>query len=441
MGNELEISANGHSSVAVEELYDASQKFAVLAREASELVLLLGAIHGQPAWWFGATAPPSLIRAQRSIEHGRAVISGLELESRMLHAALNSAAEGYGFVELYLRDLLGGTLGTVASLPAMLSNGVDRNDLSTVLSRAASVSVVRAGAMGIDDVLMQLAGVPLPLAQFVGDNGLGLMGLPVAAATVMGVGSLVGVLKETPVALVSTTTLPPRTAATGFAQRLDRIPDPATNNGSQVVIEKYEVPGQPDQFEVYIAGTASWQVADSTEPWDMTSNMGNTAGPGSGSYDSVVIAMKDAGITASSPVQFTGYSQGGGTAAQLAASGDYNTVGLVTFGAPTGQIAVPEQVPTVLVEHRDDIVPALGGNQDNDHAVIVERDVFEGMNVPTELAIPAHHREYYLETAQLMDASANAELAASRGTLDTVTSDPRSTVTSTAYRFERVSPG
>jgi len=160
-------------------------------------------------------------------------------------------------------------------------------------------------------------------------------------------------------------------------------------------------------------------------------------GTGSGSYDSVALAMHEAGITADSPVQFTGYSQGGGTAAQLVASGNYNTQGLVTFGGPTGQIDLPEAVPTVIVEHRDDIVPALGGTQQNVHAVIVERDVYGGHDIPQEPVFPAHRRGPYEETAVLMDAAHDERLTETVERLNSF-APVGATVTSTAYRFERM---
>lgn len=99
-------------------------------------------------------------------------------------------------------------------------------------------------------------------------------------------------------------------------------------------------------------------------------------------------------------MQFAGYSQGGGVAARLAASGDYNTQGLVTFAGPTGQVPLPDTFPAVLVEHSDDLVPALGGPQDNAGAVLVRRDVFGGDDLP-EMLVPAHHLEYYLQTARI----------------------------------------
>jgi hypothetical protein len=148
--------------------------------------------------------------------------------------------------------------------------------------------------------------------------------------------------------------------------------------------------------------------------------------------------MEAAGIDESSPVQFTGYSQGGGTAAVLAASGLYNTQGLVTFGGPTGQVPLPHDLPAVLVEHSDDPVPAFGGDQANWGSVLVRRDVFGGVELPTKYAVPSHHIEYYLQTARLMDESGSPQLDATMVALDAFTTGA-TLESSTAYRFERTS--
>jgi hypothetical protein len=218
------------------------------------------------------------------------------------------------------------------------------------------------------------------------------------------------------------------------------VPDPAQEGGAQVVVEKYSQAGVPDRFEVYIGGTVTFDPVSSSEPFDLTSNLANAAGEHGGAYQSVVEAMRLAGVTDSSPVQFTGYSQGGATAAMLAASGDFTTVGLTTFGAPAGQIVVPESVSAVIVEHADDVVPALGGTQKNIDAVIVQRDVFGGHDIPESEAVPAHDRRYYAETARLMDGARSDQVASAATRLHSFTSGT-TTVTSTAYTFARIDPG
>ena len=454
MPDELWISGNGSSAVATDDLYWASQQLARLATEVTALECELALVDELVSP--GEANLNDIVLADDDIDQARMVLAEIQSQSRILGFGLTSAADGYGFTEAFVQHLAGGVLGTVAGtlgfavphlVPALAGiggvaalAGVDGADVSTMLSRAAAVEAVRAGSMVVDDVMLSAAGIPAPLVGALGDGGLDVTGVAFGASGVVLAGSAVGLLRETPVALAATTPRPISTAPSGFAERFERIPKAAQQDGAQVVIEKYEAPGEPDRFEVYVGGTVTFDPVATDEPWDMTSNMSNAMGGGSGSYRSVAEAMRLAGIDASSPVQFTGYSQGGGTVAQLAASGDYNTQGVLTFGGPTGQIHLPEGVPTVIVEHRDDIVPALGGTQENRSAVIVERDVFGGESIPQDKPIPAHHREYYLETARLMDAAHSDQVTCAIAKLDSFAAGA-STVTSTAYRFERVSGG
>ncbi|GGL03520.1 hypothetical protein GCM10007382_24110 [Salinibacterium xinjiangense] len=301
-----------------------------------------------------------------------------------------------------------------------------------IITNPLTVDLVRLASQASGDVVAGALGVPPQLTSLLG--GAGVM---IGSTAVMRAGSTIGLFKETPVRLVDTHMQTVSGSPNGFAERLSRVPDTETTDGAQVVIEKYSTPGDVDRFEVYIAGTVTFSPSADSEPWDMTSNMANAAGFGGGSYASVAAAMELAGIDSSSPVQFTGYSQGGGTAARLAASGDYNTQGLASFGGPTGQVQIPEGFPTVIVEHTDDIVPALGGEQVNNHAVLVERAVFSGREVPTDYAVPAHHYEYYEETARLMDKARSDQITKTGSRLDSFSSGATS-VTSTAYQYERV---
>jgi hypothetical protein len=91
----------------------------------------------------------------------------------------------------------------------------------------------------------------------------------------------------------------------------------------------------------------------------------------------------------------------------------------------------------VLVEHADDPVPALGGEQENSAAVLVKRDVFDGSKIDSTMAVPSHHIEYYLKTAQIMDESGSPQLEATLGELDSFTAGAK-LESSTAYHYERV---
>lgn len=473
MSDDLDISGAGSTSVATEELRDAATMLGQLAMEAQSLRARLHTADGLMSLWRLqlVAAPRSAARAELDIDQAILVMHEIELSSRALKWALDTAADGYGFIEIVIRQLfqeftgdLGGLLGrilpglAVGAIPtgsAILGGLIGAAGLAPggaaamgeraqafarqnneLLTNPFTVELVRQAAMGSDDALLSAAGLPLPLVDLLGDNALGFAGIGLTSAATVMAGRGLGLFRESDVRLGSSSSTAVDSSPSGFVDRLDRVPHPETAGGPQVVVERYSTPGEPDRFEVYVAGTVTFDPVATGEPWDMTSNMTNAIGGGSGSYESVAEAMRLAGVDADSPVQFTGYSQGGATAALLAASGDYNTQGLATFGAPAGQVRLPEGFPVVMVEHLDDIVPALGGSQVNEQAVYVQRDVFGGRDIPEQYAVPSHHYEYYAETASLMDGSDSSRLADAIGRLDAF-GQGASTVTSTAYRFER----
>ena len=455
MSDELVISGSSSSAVATDELYASSQQLARLATAASALAMRIASIDRIVSmdWLAAAGAPADAARAEQDIDQAKIVLVQIETEARILEFALNTAADGYGFVELmigrFTRGLWGdaaGLFGAFHSVTVPVSaavvgglglSGADEVDASNFFTNPMAVAAVREATMAADDAILGASGVPRPIARLVGDEGLGLTGVALGAGGLVAAGSVVGAFRETAVRPTAVRTTSISGAPVGFAERVDRIPEPPASGGPQVVIEKYEQPGQPDRFEVYIAGTVKFDSFETPEPWDMTSNIVNATGAGSGSYDSVVHAMELAGIDESSPVQFTGYSQGGGTAALLAASGDYNTQGFVSFGGPTGQVELPTGVPAVIVEHTDDVVPALGGAQDNGHAVIVERNVYGGRDIPDDLIMPAHHLFNYRETAALLDEAHSEQVTSAIAALDRF-GEGATTVTRTTYQFERV---
>ena len=419
MSDDLIISGSGSTAVATDELYASAQQLHRLAIEASQLRAELSAIDSLvSADWLTAThGPVSAAKAESDLHQAVVLMGEIETGARALEWALDTAAQGYGWADHFAGSLgaqfageiggLGGLLLPLAlgAAPRVGTAGLAGAALSalrgptargpsigtSVISRADTVAAVRAGVMGADDALMAASGVPRPVARILGDSGAGVVGTATAAAALMGAGASAGLFREGAVQVAATHSREAAGPPNGFADRLSRVPDPAREGGAQVVVEKYSQVGAPDRFEVYISGTVTFDPVASTEPFDLTSNLANAAGHHGGAYQSVVDAMRLAGVTESSPVQFTGYSQGGATAAMLAASGEFTTLGLTTFGAPAGQIVVPESVSAVIVEHTDDLVPALGGTQNNTDAVIVQRDVFGGRDLPVDgVAVSGH---------------------------------------------------
>jgi len=468
----ITISGGGSTAVATDELFAAAQLLHRLAIESSALRNELASIDRLVSM-NGLTAghaPASAARAEFDIDQAKIVLGEMEVESRGISWALSSAAEAYGFIERFIGGVgyqlagdgaaLAGSVVSAFAIaspvvalgarlavhglveahafegdPAAATHGPHGDN--ELLTNPLTTAAVRTATMSLDDGMLTASGVPYPVARFLGDGGLGVAGLAFASTALMGAGASVGLLTETPVRQVAAQSHPVAAPPAGFADRLSRVP--AIGDGPQVVVERYSMPTGPDEYAVYITGTETFSLQATTEPWDMTSNFANAAGTGSGSYDSVVQAMRAAGVDDTSPVQVTGYSQGGGTAARIAAGGEFNVVGVTTFGGPTGQVPIPAGIPTVIVEHTDDIVPAMGGMQVNQQALIVERDVFAGRDIPTDYAVPAHHLEYYEETARLMDAATSEQVTGAAARLDAFGRGATS-ITSTAYTFERVDP-
>lgn len=456
----------GGTTVEVEQLRIAGQRLDRLAIAASAAGSRLAALDGDvsAAWLRSHQAPPEAVRANAALERARTDLAVIEFQARTLGMLVGFVADGYTVAEGVVRagvgavtDEIGALVGTivhlfgptavvtrhqwlpvVASVTGMLTGLGVRIDLNRVLSTPVAAGLVRMGVRASDDAVFAAVGVPRPVVTVLGDRGLDVLGPP-AARIAAGGASAFGMFRESPVRVESVTALPLRPPVAGFADRLDRIPDPATADGAQVVVERYEnAQGEP-RFEVYIAGTIDFALEATDEPWDSTSNVWNVIGDDSGSVDSVRAALADAGVGPGDPVQFTGYSQGGAVAARLAASGEYATAGLVSFGGPTGQIEVPTAIPTVFVEHTDDVVAGAGGDQQNEHAVIVSRRAADDVDFDSAEFLPAHRRPAYTETAIAMDAAREDRLADARARLGAFTQGSV-LVERTAYHCVRVEP-
>jgi len=77
----------------------------------------------------------------------------------------------------------------------------------------------------------------------------------------------------------------------------------------------------------------------------------------------VMQSMSDAGVPPGAQVVYTGFSQGGIMAGNLASNSNspYETIGIVTNGSPLGSFDIPPHIPVVAFEHAGDPVPLLDG--------------------------------------------------------------------------------
>lgn len=337
---------------------------------------------------------------------------GIVLLPGLINAALTGAAI-WAILPSPLRDAAEHAAGDAAEL------------ILPTLSDARFVDSLRIALSLVDDASLGALGVPPPLVAALGETGADLTGIDSAALVVLGLASLAGASGTGPVRidLVGsdrrrgegiTASEPPRS----LADRVDRIPDSAT----PIVVERYPLPDGTWHFEVYIAGTDPHAELGGDRPWDMSSNIALVGGQQASSLQAVQAALLAAGATGTSSVVFTGYSQGGAIATALAESGQWNTTGLVTVGAPTGGMPVLGEYPAIVIEHREDLVPVLSGIRRETNAVIVRGDALETGSAH-DAALPAHEIELYLATAAAADGhdsqmlqSAIAALPAVNGT-------------------------
>ena len=158
----------------------------------------------------------------------------------------------------------------------------------------------------------------------------------------------------------------------------------------------------------------------------------------SGSYRAAVLAMREAGITASDNVILVGHSQGGLIAAQLAASGEYRVSDVVTVGAPLHHIEIPEEVHLVAIEHSEDVIPSLSGVAAPVAVathLTVRRSLYSGKSAPKDQVLPAHNLSRYIETGAVMDRNTDNKLVTQQHRLS---QHMRGTATVTTFRGDRV---
>ncbi len=420
-----------------------------------------------------ADAPQSALRAEQAIDEATAALNSATQDCEVLARGVSDAAQHYEWADRFVGQLeqqlaarlgyllgmvapvllalilpgallaAGGTATFLASLPEksrkalVASIGSWLKEKSGSLTDPRVVTAVRLSVMSADDAGAGFARLPPQVAAALGDEGLGLLGVDTSASVLAASAGAFGLLRETRVKVTRGESVHGIANARTMQERLNRIP----SGPEQIRIDRYSTPGEPDRFEVYIAGTEDFSPITGSNPSDLTSNVsamaGGSDGSGAGSYRAIEEAMDLAGISSTSRVTFTGYSQGGLIAAQLAASGDFATDGLVTVAAPAGQVAVPHVIPYLAIEHQDDLIPALGGTFSSSDPLIVSRRAFDGSPPSTEPVLPAHRLDHYRDTAELIDQSTNLRLA---GVLRELSHARAESVTSTVFLAERVNP-
>lgn len=223
--------------------------------------------------------------------------------------------------------------------------------------------------------------------------------------------------------------------------------DGPTSGGSRVRMTGMPRPDGTWTWVVDVPGTQTFAPRAGDNPWDLTSNVLLSAEQQTLTTRAVARALTDAqrrtGSTGRSRVMLAGHSQGGLTAAALAADPTFRqrhgVTHVVTSGAPIATLDVPEEVSVLSLEHAEDLVPGLEGqdNPDRESWVTVRREVATDLG-PDGRSTEAHHVSHYAETARLVDASDDPSLVAWRQDAADFVGDPEGEAVVIDYDIERV---
>lgn len=285
--------------------------------------------------------------------------------------------------------------------------------------------LVRGLVSGSDETVKSALGMPMLGSVLVQSPALSVAGVATALGS-LGVSSLA----ESPVTVRATGTQAVR-APGSISELAGRIPH-AEEGKPQIRVERYGGSAAcGKEWVVYVGGTVDMGVGGDDEAFDMESNAALMADADGGSYRAAEQAMSEAGVAAEDPVTVVGHSQGGLVAERIAQSGDYDVKTLVTFGAPSTDAPLPDGVDAYAVEHRGDVVPALGGIVDDSGRTVVLADAPPGDGI-----FGAHSLDGYVRSASQMDASLDPSLGPLSDAIDGIGgSDPAGDATD--YRATR----
>lgn len=459
MSSELTVTGGAHGlAVSLEELEDGARVLDVIGRDVAETAVQIGATAVEPALALaGAVAPVEYLAAEAAVLACARDAAGASAQ------VLATAVGTRGAVVLYregeqaaeaLFDVAATSVGVAvgASVPTQaLAAGLLTPLLLPrlpVLGAPATAALVGVGlglSQEVDELLVHAPGlVPFVAEGFDGVViGLGT-GTPAFGTWLRWRSGRLGVpypprtqQEALQVVLAATEGIAldesdhevrvvPHAVTDGRTPRgvADLVDDSGPTSGGPRV----RVIGVPRAdgswtWVVDVPGTQSFSPGAGENPWDLTSNVLLAAGEQTLTMRAVTRALADAqqrtGSTGRSRVLLGGRSQGGLTAAALAADADFRrrfrVTHVVTAGAPVAGTDVPEDVSVLSLEHTEDPVAGLDGadNPDREGWVTVQRDVADELG-PDDGSTDAHAAERYTQTARLVDQSDDPSLAAWR---------------------------
>lgn len=152
----------------------------------------------------------------------------------------------------------------------------------------------------------------------------------------------------------------------------------------EIGIQTLVGPDGVTRYVVQLPGTESWALTPGPTARDLGTDLHTMAGGTTVYLRGVEQAMAQAGIAPDAPVILVGHSQGGMTAAALAADpsfrSGYHHLAVVTAGAPIARFDIPQSVQVLALENRHDLVPHLDGldNPDRPNVTTLTFDASKG---------------------------------------------------------------
>ncbi len=216
----------------------------------------------------------------------------------------------------------------------------------------------------------------------------------------------------------------------------------------RIRVERVERPGGVS-WSVYVPPTQSPSISGGPTPFDMSTNVRSVAGRSTAAGMAVTEALRQAGAGKGEPVMLSGYSQGGLTAAQLASDDalreEFDVSTVLTVGSPVGVFDVPRDVQVLSIENEQDLVARLDGaaNPDRQNWATVTRDLTQVAGFAEDLRrapLLPHRIEYYLDTAELVDASSDDSVVAWKAAAAPFLDVSDADVTVSEYRATRTRP-
>jgi hypothetical protein len=378
-----------------------------------------------------------------------------------LGTAVGLVAEGYRTADATVTGAVheaelaaGGIAGRLAApaLPGAMAlasgvvmagggSGAGQRLLDLMGEHGAVTEHVLAGVPGFVNGLLLPAPLLLP--------GTPLRDVPGAAALVGRLGAVVPGLREPARIEVQLhqgrPVRPPRDLGEITARVASCYPtDRAASGTATVRVDQVIGPGRRRAWVVAIPGQQEMSLRGGSNPFDLAGDVHAMARRDTAARQSVLAAMRVAGIPQGEPVLLAGHSQGGMVAAGLAADPAvrerYRVTHVLTVGSPIAEYRVPDDVQVLAVEHADDAVPRLDGraNPDRSGWVTVQRTVHDP-GTPADAAA-AHDLDAYRRTVELVDHSADPSLQAYRSGLEPFLDRPGAQGWSNEVSARRVPP-